>query len=62
MNCRFKGLHTPYWDKKLGEYFMPITVKSTTRIGLNYEHLVADLVMLDLARGYIASVVVPDCH
>ena len=38
MNCRFKGLHTPYWDKKLGEYFMPITVKSTTRIGLNYEH------------------------
>ena len=38
MNCRFKGLHTPYWDKKLGEYFMPITVKSSTRLGLNYEH------------------------
>ena len=28
INCRFKGLHTPYWDKKLGEYFMPITVKN----------------------------------
>lgn len=38
LNCRFKGLHTPYWDKKLGEYFMPITVKSITRLGMNYEH------------------------
>ena len=38
MNCRFKGLNTPYWDKKLGEYFMPITVKNCTRLGMNYEH------------------------
>ena len=38
MNCRFKGLHTPYWDKKLGEYFMPITVKNCTRLGMNYKH------------------------
>ena len=38
MNCRFKGLHTPYWDKKLGEYFMPITVKNCTRLGMDYEH------------------------
>lgn len=38
MNCRFKGLHSPYWDKKLGEYFMPITVKSSTRIGIGYTH------------------------
>lgn len=38
MNCRFKGLHTPYWDKKLGEYFMPITVKTNTRLGMNYKH------------------------
>lgn len=37
-NCRFKGLHTPYWDKKLGEYFMPITAKCCTRIGMNYRH------------------------
>ena len=37
-NCRFKGLHTPYWDKKLGEYFMPITVKTVTKLGLNYSH------------------------
>ncbi|WP_186498502.1 sporadic carbohydrate cluster 2OG-Fe(II) oxygenase [Synechococcus sp. A15-24] len=38
INCRFKGLHTPYWDKKLGEYFMPITVKNCTRLGMNYSH------------------------
>ena len=38
INCRFKGLHTPYWDKKLGEYFMPITVKNCTRMGMNYQH------------------------
>ncbi len=37
-NCRFKGLHTPYWDKKLGDYFMPITVKACTMIGINYQH------------------------
>ena len=37
-NCRFKGLHTPYWDKKLGEYFIPITVKTSTRIGMHYKH------------------------
>ena len=38
VNCRFKGLHTPYWDKKLGEYFMPITVKNCTRLGMDYIH------------------------
>ena len=38
INCRFKGLHTPYWDKKLGEYFMPITVKNCTRLGMDYTH------------------------
>ena len=38
INCRFKGLHTPYWDKKLGEYFMPISVKTCTRLGMSYEH------------------------
>lgn len=38
LNCRFKGLHTPYWDKKLGEYFMPITLKTCTRVGVDYKH------------------------
>lgn len=37
-NCRFKGLHTPYWDKRLGEYFMPITTRTNTRLGMKYSH------------------------
>ena len=41
MNCRFKGLHTPYWDKRLGEYFMPINVKACTRIGIDYKQPLA---------------------
>jgi len=35
-NCRFKGLFTPYADKKLGEFFEPITMKPATRLGLAY--------------------------
>ena len=38
LNCRFKSVHTPYWDKKLGEYFMPITIKTCSRLGATYEH------------------------
>ena len=37
MNCRFKGVFTPYADKKLGEFFEPITLRSASRIGLDYE-------------------------
>lgn len=36
-NCRFKGLFTPYADKKLGEFFEPITLRPTSRIGLDYD-------------------------
>lgn len=36
MNCRFKGVFTPYADKKLGEFFEPITLKPATRMGLDY--------------------------
>lgn len=36
LNCRFKGLFTPYADKKLGEFFEPITTKPASLIGLNY--------------------------
>lgn len=36
MNCRFKGLFTPYADKKLGEFFEPITLRAATRLGMNY--------------------------
>ncbi|TWA61045.1 sporadic carbohydrate cluster 2OG-Fe(II) oxygenase [Azospirillum brasilense] len=37
MNCRFKGVFTPYADKKLGEFFEPITLRPASRIGLDYE-------------------------
>lgn len=37
LNCRFKSLFTPYSDKLLGEYFMPITTKACTIVGINYE-------------------------
>ncbi|MEI7532243.1 MAG: sporadic carbohydrate cluster 2OG-Fe(II) oxygenase [Betaproteobacteria bacterium] len=36
MNCRFKGVFTPYGDKKIGEFFEPITLKSLSQIGMNY--------------------------
>lgn len=35
-NCRFKGLLTPYADKRLGEFFEPITLRPATRLGLEY--------------------------
>ncbi|HWA44563.1 MAG TPA: sporadic carbohydrate cluster 2OG-Fe(II) oxygenase [Hypericibacter adhaerens] len=37
MNCRFKGVFTPYADKKLGEFFEPITLRAASRIGLDYQ-------------------------
>jgi len=36
MNCRFKGIFTPYSDKKLGEFFEPITLKPMSKLGMNY--------------------------
>ena len=38
MNCRFKSVFSPYGDKKLGEFFEPITLKPASKIGLNYKH------------------------
>lgn len=37
MNCRFKSVFSPYADKKLGEFFEPITLRPATRLGLDYE-------------------------
>ena len=37
MNCRFKSLFSPYADKKLGEFFDPITMWPATRLGLSYK-------------------------
>jgi sporadic carbohydrate cluster 2OG-Fe(II) oxygenase len=36
MNCRFKGVFTPYADKRIGEFFEPITLKPASRVGLAY--------------------------
>ena len=36
MNCRFKSVFTPYGDKKIGEFFQPITLRAASRIGMKY--------------------------
>ena len=38
MNCRFKSVFSPYRDKKLGEFFKPITLRAASRIGLKYQY------------------------
>ena len=30
MNCRFKTIFSPYEDKKIGEFFLPITTRAIT--------------------------------
>ena len=37
MNCRFKGLFTPYADKRLGEFFEPLNIKAASRMGMEYK-------------------------
>jgi sporadic carbohydrate cluster 2OG-Fe(II) oxygenase len=39
MNTRFTGLFTPYtsYEKKLGSYYLPITVRAVSRVGMRYE-------------------------
>ena len=37
MNCRFKSLFTPYKDKKIGEFFEPITLRPVSKIAMNYK-------------------------
>lgn len=36
MNCRLKSVLSPYADKKLGEFFEPITLKPVTRRATGY--------------------------
>jgi hypothetical protein len=38
INCRFKGIFTPYGDKKIGEFFLPITTRAITEVGMNFEY------------------------
>lgn len=37
MNCRFKSVFTPYADKKMGEFFEPVTLRAASKIGMNYQ-------------------------
>jgi sporadic carbohydrate cluster 2OG-Fe(II) oxygenase len=37
LNCRFKSVFSPYGDKKLGEFFQPISLKAASRVGLGYD-------------------------
>jgi sporadic carbohydrate cluster 2OG-Fe(II) oxygenase len=37
LNCRFKSVFSPYGDKKLGEFFAPITLKPASRVGMSYK-------------------------
>lgn len=38
LNCRFKSALSPYADKKLGEFFEPITIRPATKWGMKYEY------------------------
>lgn len=38
LNVRFKGLFTPYADKRLGDFFLPLSIRPLTRIGLEHEY------------------------
>jgi len=38
MNCRFKSFFSPYGDKKIGEFFLPITTRAITEIGINFQY------------------------
>lgn len=35
-NCRFKSLLSPYDQKTIGDFFIPITIKPATKLGINY--------------------------
>ena len=38
MNCRFKSLYSPYGDKKIGEFFLPITTRAISEIGQSFRY------------------------
>ena len=36
LNCRFKGVFSPYSDKKIGEFFEPITLRKVSELAIDY--------------------------
>tara|TARA_X000001036_G_scaffold439494_1_gene490836 strand:- start:1090 stop:1896 length:807 start_codon:yes stop_codon:yes gene_type:complete len=37
LNCRFKSVFSPYNDKKIGEFFEPITLRPVSELAIDYE-------------------------
>lgn len=37
LNCRFKGLFTPYHQKGFGSFFSPLKLRATTKLGIDYK-------------------------
>ncbi len=37
MNCRFKSVFSPYGDKKIGEFFEPITLRVASELAIKYK-------------------------
>jgi len=37
LNCRFKGVFSPYKDKKIGEFFEPISLRKVSQLAINYK-------------------------
>lgn len=37
-NCRFKSIFAPHGDKKIGEFFDPISLKPASKIGMKYKY------------------------
>jgi len=38
LNCRFKSIFSPYADKRIGEFFLPITMRALTRVGMAHKY------------------------
>ena len=36
LNCRFKSIFSPHRDKKIGEFFEPITLRKISELAINY--------------------------
>ena len=37
LNCRFKSVFSPYKDKKIGEFFEPISLRKISQLAINYK-------------------------
>ena len=42
MNCRFKSVFSPYYQKEIGEFFQPIKLKPATIDGIKYRQIIED--------------------